>query len=209
MRQFFIFFSFFATLSNSHSHGTCLHTIQKWDDLKREEAPKTTEPIDLASLKNSYSLKLRSSLKEEVKNTALLSNKEKQKFLKELDQTISYLESKGLSVEAGNRRSARLKVLEPLLFKSLEAAPSIHRFLKESESPYLNKKQALEIILITLTKYVRVYLNHPAKEFDIDFKRFEKILSNIAEFNGGAFSVYKIIRSVREKYSLYEYLNCK
>ena len=193
----FIFFSFFAY---SHSHDKCLKTVES---LNKEG------DLGLEPLKNSYSLKLQSVLKEEITKTKTLSDKEKKVFFKELEQTIAYIENKDLSQADKNNREARLKVLEPLLMKSVQMAPSIISFLENESSPYLNKNQALSVIFITLTKYVKIYLSHPDKESDIDFKRFEKIISTIEKFNGSSFSIYKIIRTVREKHSLYEYLNCK
>ena len=190
---FFIFFSFF---SYSHSHDKCLKTVES---LNKEGG------LNL----NSYSLKLESVLKEEITKTKILSDKEKKVFFKELEQTIAYIENKDLAQADKSKRGARLKVLEPLLMRSVQAVPSITSFLENELSPYLNKKQALKIVFITLTKYVKIYLSHPDKESDIDFKRFEKIISTIEKFNGSSFSIYKIIRTVREKHSLYEYLNCK
>ena len=194
---FFIFFSFFAY---SQPPDKCLKTVENLN----EEGGLGLEPI-----KNPYSLKLHSVLKEEIAKTKILSDKEKKAFFKELEQTIAYIENKDLAQADKSKRGARLKALEPLLMRSVQMTPSIISFLESESSPYLNKKQALKIIFITLTKYVKIYLSHPDKESDIDFKRFEKIISTIEKFNGSSFSIYKIIRAVREKHSLYEYLNCK
>ena len=194
---FLIFFSFFAY---SQSHDRCLKTVE---NLNKEGG------LGLEPIKNSYSLTLQSVLKEEIAKTKILSDKEKKAFFKELEQTIAYIENKDLAQADKSKQGARLKVLEPLLMRSVQMTPSIISFLENESSPYLNKEQALKIIFITLTKYVKIYLSHPDKESDIDFKRFEKIISTIEKFNGSSFSIYKIIRAVREKHSLYEYLNCK
>ena len=193
----FIFFSFFAI---SKPDDRCL---KQFNDVKPEN------PIELSRLENPYSLKLNSTLHTAISNTKFLSPKEKKAFFKELKQTISYIESKDLGHTHREKRNARLKALESMILQAVKTSPIILSFLEQTSLPYINKKQVAEIIFITLTKYVRVHLSHPKEEANIDFKRFEKIISSIAHFNWNAFSIYKIIRAVREKYSLHEYLNCK
>jgi len=184
---FFILFSFFA-----HTDDKCLKTF---DTLN--ENPHQEDSLKLTGLIEG--------LREQLDQTQLLSQREKKAFLKEIEFALDYLKTEN----PGPNHKARLEVLEPSIRKAFEVFPSIVSFLEAKPPVHLDKKQVLKVIVMTLTKYVRVYLSHPDDTLNIDFARFTKTLSSIAEFNDNAFSLYRVIRSVREKYSLHEYLNCK
>ena len=157
------------------------------------------------NVKTSYGYELSTNVYEVIPRAEVLSLKEKQKYAVELKRTIEYINS-------GHIQTARLQLLEPALLKSVKAFPKIIDFINENQKhSHLNIKQSLEIILSSLTQHTIAYLSHPKTEKDLDFPRFYKILSAIGEFDDkpSAFFLYKIVRSVTEKYSIYEYLNCK
>ena len=199
LKTLLIFFSFF---NPSFAHEGCRNTF-----IFPNSSKKGSKKVQLQG-NNS---KLESNLKEQIEQieqTKLLNTKEKQSLLTELDKTIHFIRNQNSTPRNEIRKRTRLQGLELLLLKALEETPKILNFLENTPSPYLNKKQSVQIILTSLTKFVRVHLNHPDEESLIDFSLYKKILTSIGAFDNNLFSIYQITRAVREKHSIYEYLNC-
>lgn len=151
-----------------------------------------------------YSQKLFDKLYSTVSNWNILSQTEKQKYIIEIEKSISFIESHSHTYE-------KLNIMNPQLIKAIEAFPQLLKFVNENQNQaHLNTKQSLEIALVSLTKYTMAFIKHNNND-KLDLARWSAIMQAIANFEKepNAFSVYKIIRAVKEKHSLYEFLNCK
>ena len=136
-----------------------------------------------------------------------LSQKETQKYILQLERLIQHLE-KDL-----NQTNRRLKLLDSYLTPALKKLPNIISSIKSEPAlkhESLDTQTILHLTLSTFSRHLLAYLTHSKIE-SLDWARLRVILESIAGFSEKqqAFSLYKIYRSVREKYSLEEYINCK
>ena len=210
IKTLLIVFSFF---NPSFAHEGCRHNFShplpknrsKKGASQSQESHSSNQQVHLLNFELAIE---RLSLKKQIQQSSLLNPSEKQSFLKELDETILFIRNQVITPKNKIKKRARLKSLEPLLLKALQETSKILSFLENTPSPYLNKKQSVQIIFTSLTKFVRVHLSHPDEESLIDYSRYKKILTSIGAFDNNLFSIYKITRAVKEKHSIYEYLNC-
>ena len=197
IKPLLIFFSFF---NPSFAQEGCVHHFGTDFNIPGE--------ANLEKLNETYSSQLDSVLKTQLQKSNFLSRSEKRELLRALDETSHLIRHQDTNSEHQIQKNARFKSFEPKLLKAIEKVPDILTFLENHNNPYLDQKLAVRIIFATLTKHVKIYLSHPSKISEIDFSRFEVILSSIGNFNDSSFSIYSIIRVVKAKYSAYEYLNC-
>ena len=112
-----------------------------------------------------------------------------------------------------NQYNQRLQLLDPYLTPALNNMSDITSFIVKNDLSVkyesIDTQTTLKLMLSTFSQHLHAYLSHPNPK-NLDWSRFRTILENIANFRKeqGAFSLYKIYRSVREKYSLEEYINC-
>lgn len=136
-----------------------------------------------------------------------LTYKETQNYTLQLEQLIQLLEKNS------NQTEKRLELLDSYLTPALKKLPKIISFVK-SESALkhesLDTQTILRLTLSTLSLHLYTYLTQP-KIKNLDWPRLRTILESVSNFDSKqpAFSLYKIYRSVREKYSIEEYINCK
>ena len=138
---------------------------------------------------------------------AELSHKETQQYVLQLEQLIQHLEKNS------NQTSARLQLLDSYLTPALQKLSDIISFIKNGSAlkyESLDTQIILRLILSTFSQHLPAYLTH-SKTDNLDWPRLRIILESLSSFSKEqpAFSLYKIYRSVREKYSLEEYINCK
>ena len=194
MRAFILFFIVLPSSVFSNPIQKCLSVFTKSMEYKL---------LSSAEFKSDYSKELFSGLYKQIEHSSSLTKKEKQRFILETEKTIRFIES-----HSNNRR---LKVLSPQLLSALSAFPEIFEFTEKGLSPssYLDTKTAFKVSLASLTYYIRAYLSHESQ--NLDWGRLNTILSSIAQFKEepNSVSIYKILRAVREKHSLNEYINCR
>ena len=164
---------------------------------------------DSAPLKNHYSQIVFEQVYQQLSllEGDSLSTAETQKYILQLESLIQYLETNSV------QKDKRLELLDPYLSPALKKIPDIISFIKsESALKYesLDTQTILQLALSTFSRHLHAYLSHPKAE-SLDWPRFREILESISSFKTEkpAFSLYKIYRSVREKYSIQEYINCK
>ncbi|MBC6415329.1 MAG: hypothetical protein GDA46_02945 [Bdellovibrionales bacterium] len=187
----FLILLLFSFYSHSKFISSCLTVFVK--TLNQEEM----------NLNLSYSESLYSQIYQKIPELSIFSKKEQKKYQTMVKTSLLYLESKSLNTKT-------FQVLEEKLLKAVQSVPQILKIIDENPSPYLNTKLALEIVITSLTKITTAYLSHNQTS-QLDWTRFNIILSSIEEVQKTptAFSLYKIIQTVKDKHSLYEYLNCK
>ncbi len=137
-----------------------------------------------------------------------LSKKEIANYKKGFESSINQIESffRGSS-------TAQWDFIGAHWLSAVEAFPKIVSFInsnKSSEYESLDTKTIIKIILATFSQHTVTYLTHPEAE-KLDWPRFLLILKSISYFkdNSNGFSLYKIKRAVRGKYSVNEYIHCK
>ena len=192
---------FFSPLANTSLSDKCLGLFKTKNTVYSLNKNTT--------LTNSYSQKLYKYVYQQLPTLEgeALSHKETQQYILQLEQLIQLLE-KNL-----NQSNKRLQLLDSYLTPALKKLPNIISFIK-SESALkhesLDTQTVLRLTLSTFSKHLHTYLTH-SKTKSLDWSRLRVILESIASFNKQqpAFSLYKIYRSVREKYSIKEYINCK
>jgi len=138
-----------------------------------------------------------------------LSKKEIKTYIQELESTINIINSSSFNGVMGNF----LELVNSRLSVAINAFPDIVAFIQKGGAtsyPALETNVILKLILTTFSRHIKVYLtsHHPE---NLDWLRFNTILTSISEFKQkpNVFSLYKIKRAVREKYSLEQYINCK
>ena len=178
----------------SQSIIRCMDIFSKSKSLEYKLSSKT-------ELTNPYSKELFLNLYQQIENNSLLSKKEKQEFILNTEAIIHFIES--------HPHNQKLEVLTPQLLSAVQSLPAIFEFTKNPSSSYLDTTTALKVVLVSLTRYTRAYIMQESNH--LDWPRLHKILSVIAHFktNPNAFSLYKILRAVREKHSLKEFINCR
>ena len=161
------------------------------------------------SLKNPYSQLIFEKVYKQLDSIEgnRLSKTETQKYVLQLESLVKYLETNSA------QKDKRLNLLDPYLSPALKKLPDMISFIKsESALKYesLDTQTILHLTLSTFSRHLHTYLSHP-KVDNLDWPRLRKILESISSFNTEkpAFSLYKVYRSVREKYSIKEYINCK
>ena len=161
------------------------------------------------SLQNPYSQLVFTQVYQQLSllEGAEFSYEETQQFALKLEKLIQHLEKNS------HQAKTRLKLLDSYLTPALENTTHIVSFIKsDSVLKYesLDTKTILQLIFATFSQHLHAYLTHPKTE-DLDWPRLRAILESISSFKKTqpAFSLYKIYRSVREKYSMKEYVNCK
>ncbi|MCY4321639.1 MAG: hypothetical protein OXC37_04480 [Bdellovibrionaceae bacterium] len=138
-----------------------------------------------------------------------LSEKETKNYILQTEKLIQLMEENSI------KTYKRFEILEPYLTPALKKTSQIIYFMQSKQNElnekyeYLDTKTILNLILSTLSQHLYTYLTHPQSK-NLDWSRLRIILESISQFNSEqpAFSLYKIYRSVREKYSLKEYINC-
>ena len=160
-------------------------------------------------LQNSYSQLLFEKVYQQIPSLEEtgLSKTEMKRYNLLLEQLIQALE------KGSHQQSQRLQLLDSYLTPALKKAPEILSFIKSDTAvkyESLDKQMILKLMLSTFSQHLRSYLKHPETE-KLDWARFRIILESISSFSNKqpAFSLYNIYRSVREKYFLEEYINCK
>ena len=135
------------------------------------------------------------------------SSEEIQPFVSSMEDFLHYIEnSSDRTVES------RLKLMNSRLSSAIQAVPAIFSFVnrgRASRYESLDVKGVLKLILATLSYHTMAYLKHPHVN-KLDWGRMSVILKSISDFKmkPNAFSLYNIQITVREKYSLEEYVNC-
>ena len=161
------------------------------------------------ALKNPYSQLLFEKVYQQIPSLegTGLSKTEMNKYNFLLEQLIQKLE------KGSYQQNQRLQLLDSYLTPALQKTSEIISFIKSDTAvkyESLDTQMVLQLILSTLSQQLLAYLTHSKTE-KLDWARFRIILESISSFSAQqpAFSLYKIYRSVREKYSLEEYINCK
>ena len=159
-------------------------------------------------LQNTYSKKIFEQVYQQlhlIEGTEL-SQKETQIYILQLEQLIQLLEKNS------EQTQKRIKLLDSNLTPALQQLPNIISFIKNESAKHesLDTQTILRLTLSTFSLHLYTYLSKPNSK-SLDWARLRVILESIASFKDGqqAFSLYKIYRSVREKYSIQEYINCK
>ncbi|MDE0092332.1 MAG: hypothetical protein OXN83_03490 [Oligoflexia bacterium] len=186
---------------------------------------------DTLLLDRCYSIFKTKNVSYSLNENSLLKNPYSQLIFEKVYQQLPLLEEAGLSkieikkynllleqliqkLEKGSyQQSQRLQLLNSYLTPALRNIPNIISFIKsESALKYesLDTQTILKLTLSTVSLHLQAYLTHSKTE-KLDWPRLRTILESISNFSEKqpAFSLYKIYRSVREKYSLEEYINCK
>ena len=171
------------------------------------------------------------TVQQSLNKETSLQNPYSQLLFEKIYQQLPLLEGTGLSktemkkynlllelliqkLEKGSyQQNQRLQLLDSYLTPALQKAEEILSFIKSDTAvkyESLDTQMILRLILSALSQHLFSYLTHPKTE-KLDWARFRTILESISSFSEKqpAFSLYKIYRSVREKYSLEEYINCK
>jgi len=135
-----------------------------------------------------------------------LSDSELKFYINFIEQTINLLEN------SSDHLGHSMHLMERFdLSKAIKAFPDIIHFLKSdqvSKHEFLDKQTILKLIVATFSQHLWTYFTHPSNK--LDWARFERIIKSIAHFESqpNVFSLYKIQRVIKEKYSLKEYISC-
>ena len=200
--RYFIIFNFIVLpwVSLSQPVMSCVNMFSNSKSLEYKISLNT-------EFKHPYSKQLFLNLYTQIESMPLLYKKEKQdkklkqEFILKTEEIINFIES--------HPHNPKLKALTPKLLQATEALPAIFNFVENQQTSFLDTKTALKVVVVALTRYTGTYLKQEVNH--LDWARLDKILSSIADFNTQptAFSLYKILRSVREKHSLWEFINCR
>ena len=209
-----IFFIFCSPSGASIGLFVSTNTLNRCINIFKQ-AP--SEPIVFSKQKNPYSKALDVSVYQQISLLeGVLSKKELQYYTASLVKTIQQFEngSHKLSDAAFQTRinlmNSNLKSRQ--LLTAIRTFPKMVQFAQSKEAhryEFLDTNRILKLVLSTFSQHILSYLTHPVNK--LDWARFNYIVNSIAEFNRSPdiFSLYKIQRAIKEKYSLREYLNCK
>ena len=194
--RYFIFLMLIGlpSVGFSQSLKRCMNFFSGSKTLQYKISPET-------QLTNPYSKELFVKLYQQIENQSLFSHKEKQEIILKTEQLINFMES--------HPDNKRLKVLTPLLVSAIESLPALFDYTKNSVNPYLDSTSTIKVILVILTHYTWSYIHQESNH--LDWPRLNKILLAIAHFKTqpNDFSLYKILRTVREKHSIEELIHCR
>ncbi len=209
---FFIIFVFYSSASSS--------LLEKCKTVFRSDPVKYNLFLK-DKWTSAYSKELFSSVYKEMPLLkGILSDTEMNFYVSVLEEAITYFEKETLKqIEFPHQSDlkTRMKLMDsdsmnPKLFNAMKSFPEIVRFLKSGKAKdyeALDTEVILKIILSTFSQHMVTYLTHSLKE--LDWTRLNLIIKSISDFKDqpNAFSLYKIQRVVKEKYSIKEYINCK
>ena len=158
---------------------------------------------------NSYAQELFSSVYQQISQLEKkeFSDKEIKNYTSQLERLINFIHTSSSS-DVTNR----LDRMGSHLSSAIKAFPEIVSFVQSDKflSYPLNANQILQLILSTFSQHIEAYLKHPHPD-QLDWPRIQTILEQISFFKDqpNIFSLYKITRAIRQKYSVREYINCK
>ena len=158
---------------------------------------------------NPYAKELFSSVYQQLSTLEgkVLSPSEMKNYIFHLEKLMNHMES-----SSDSDIKNRLAFMNSHFSDAIKAFPIIVSFIKSSKaSEYesLDTDTIIKLILATFSWHTMAYLTHPQVE-RLDWARMNKILKSISDFKDkrNVFSLYKIQRAVRQKYSIREYLHC-
>lgn len=159
---------------------------------------------------NPYAQELFSSVYQQLPalEGKVLSPSETKKYILYFEKLMNHMES-----SADSDIKHRLDFMNSRWSDAVKTFPLIVSFVNNgqaSEYESLDTKTVIELMLSTFSRHTIAYLTHPQID-RLDWERMGKILKSISDFKGkmDIFSLYKIQRAIRQKYSVKEYLNCQ
>ena len=197
----FVFCSFSANPSLS----------DKCSKLFESQSSRSRSEIQLSQNKageNLYAHEVFFSVyKNLVSLKGVLPPAEIQSYVSQLEKVMDLFENHS------SHMKPRLKVLEDSQFlESLKSFPKMIEFIKSDKVKNyesLDTQNIIKLVLSTFSQHTLTYLTHSKDK--LDWSRFQVIIKSISDFNNepSVFTLYKIQRAVKEKYSIKEYINCK